>query len=177
MYALQTVSLSIKPETFCDATRTRYEGNQLYYGSSYSSGDGKSIPSAFLMKTHRYRYGLCDLIANWKCKCKRVLFLSSLWLQNNIRQFIFYTCFNFFWLHVYLIFQKIFFINLYIHMKKKTSFRIDLLSNPTSGLLGMHYLILFPYRFRLFYSWLVLINILWFSSWYYSLKKYFSFLN
>lgn len=118
MYALQTVSLSIKPEAFCDATRTRYEGNQLYYGSSYSSVDGKSIPSAFLMKTHRYRYGLCDLIANWKCKCKRVLFLSSLWLQNNIRQFIFYTCFNFFWLHVYLIFQKIFFINLYIHMKK-----------------------------------------------------------
>lgn len=64
MYALQTVSLSIKPETFCDATRTRYEGNQLYNWSSYSSVDGKSIPSAFLMKTHRYRYGLCDLIAN-----------------------------------------------------------------------------------------------------------------
>lgn len=49
--------------------------------------------------------------------------LSSLCLQNGRRHFIFYmyTCFNFFFLHIYLIFQKVFLINLHIHMLKKPS--------------------------------------------------------
>lgn len=39
--------LPFNPETFCDATTARYENKPLYNGSSYSSVDGKSIPSAY----------------------------------------------------------------------------------------------------------------------------------
>lgn len=39
--------LPFKPETLCDATTAGNEDKPLYNGSSYSSVDGKSIPSAY----------------------------------------------------------------------------------------------------------------------------------
>lgn len=141
MHAVQSLSLPIKPETFCDATRTRYEAKQLYNGSSVN---GKSIASAFSMKIHRYRSCLCDLFENWKCKYKGCAFVI---IMSTKKQKAFHLLhvhmFYFFLASCIFNFAKGFsYLLVYLYAKK-----IDLLPNPTSGLLGMHYMILHPYRY------------------------------
>lgn len=61
LYKLSPYLLS--QEHSANATTTHYEGKPLYDGSSYSSVNGKSIPSAYFMKTQEQN-GLCNLIAN-----------------------------------------------------------------------------------------------------------------
>lgn len=114
LYKLSPYLLS--QEHSANATTTHYEVKPLYDGSSYSSVDGKSIPSAYFMKTQEQN-GLCNLIANWKCKYKRCAFVI---IMTTIKHKA-----------IHLL-QKIFLINLYIHIKQP--FKIDLLPNPTSGL-------------------------------------------
>lgn len=66
-----------RTKTFCNATRTRYGAKQLYNGSSYSSVDGKSIASAFSMKTHSIIQPIYLLSSNmWVAVCRKRLHYS-----------------------------------------------------------------------------------------------------
>lgn len=119
MHALQSFSLPIKPETFCDYQEHFMRPNSYIMGHPIVPLMASLFQVPFRWKNTGTGM-VCVIWLQIEGADINGVLLSSLCLQNNRRYFFFYMCtFHFFWLHVYLILQKVFLINLYIHMLKK----------------------------------------------------------